>query len=346
MALFWSLILATILPGNTLPVEGSFEPADWRASLRAAYRSSTDLCDFLGVDPKVACPQAESDFPILAPREFVQRMEPGNPRDPLLLQVVSQSAELVDSGELDPVGELPAERHKGLLQKYDHRVLLILSGACAIHCRYCFRRNFPYDEAAKGRAEWQEWLELLQSDSTIEEVIFSGGDPLSVGDDRLSWFIQQVSEIPHIRRLRFHTRLPVVIPSRVTPEFTSLLESVEQAVYVVMHINHAQELDESVWAAIRRLHRAGTQVLNQAVLLRGINDNFEALRELCVQLADRQVLPYYLHQLDPVRGGVHFGVPDAEALELVAALRADLPGYAVPRLVRELSGEASKTLIH
>ncbi|MEM7558110.1 MAG: EF-P beta-lysylation protein EpmB [Planctomycetota bacterium] len=337
--------MATILPGNALPVEGSFEPVDWRASLRAAFRSSTDLCDFLGVDPKVACPQAESDFPIMVPREYAQRMEPGDPRGPLLLQVLSQSAELADSGELDPVGELPAERHKGLLQKYDHRVLLILSGACAVHCRYCFRRNYPYDDAAKGRAEWQEWLELLAADSTIEDVIFSGGDPLSIGDDRLAWFVGEVSKISHIRRLRFHTRLPVVIPSRVTSEFTSLLDFVGQAVYVVLHINHAQELDDSVWDAIRRLQRAGVQVLNQAVLLRGINDNFEALRELCVQLADRQVLPYYLHQLDPVRGGMHFQVPDAEAIELVDALRGNLPGYAVPRLVRELSGEASKTLI-
>lgn len=345
MAYLWSSILATILPGNSLPVEGSFESADWRASLRAAFRSSTDLCDFLGVDPKVACPQAELDFPIMVPREFAQRMEPGNPRDPLLLQVVSQSEELSKTGELDPVGEFPAERHRGLLQKYDHRVLLILSGSCAVHCRYCFRRNYPYDEAAKGRAEWQEWLELLEADSTIEEVILSGGDPLSIGDERLTWFVGEISKISHIRRLRFHTRLPVVIPSRITPEFVGLLDSVEQAVYVVLHINHAQELDDPVWHAIERLQQARVQVLNQAVLLRGVNDSFEALRKLCIELADRQVLPYYLHQLDPVRGGMHFGVPDAEAIELVDALRANLPGYAVPRLVRELSGEASKTLI-
>jgi EF-P beta-lysylation protein EpmB len=249
------------------------------------------------------------------------------------------------AGKLDPVGDLSAERTAGLLQKYHGRVLMIMTGACAVHCRYCFRRHFPYSNAPKGRDGWLGNLQMIASDPSIEEVILSGGDPLTLADESLRWLVVQLNDIPHIRRIRLHTRLPVVIPQRVCGELEQWIKESNAAIFVVLHFNHAQEVDSRVTDALRRLHSSGATLLNQSVLLRGVNDTFDAQRELCLQLVNQRVLPYYLHLLDPVQGGMHFTVPDAEGQKIIEQLRHHLPGYAVPTLVREIAGQPSKTPI-
>lgn len=327
-------------------VEGTLAcPGEWQKSLKGAIRSGVELCETLGVSFEEACPEAESDFPVFAPREFVSRMEKGNPRDPLFLQVIASQAELAPGGLSDPVGDMETIQTPGLLQKYDGRVLLVTSGACAIHCRYCFRREFPYNEVPKGREAWESWLEHLKGDDSIHEVLLSGGDPLSIVDDTLAWFIEELNGIEHIRRIRVHTRFPVVIPNRVDAKLIRWIRSSNKAMFFVLHFNHANEIDDSVLKAVSELQRAGATILNQSVLLKNVNDSFESQRALCTKLVDAQIMPYYLHQLDPVRGALHFEVSDAVALAIVEQLRSALPGYAVPRLVREISGEPSKTVV-
>ncbi|MEM7560129.1 MAG: EF-P beta-lysylation protein EpmB [Planctomycetota bacterium] len=329
----------------TFPSSQPSQSEDWRLGLQIAIRSSRKLCEFVGVDPQHACPSAESDFPVMVTREYASRIEKGNSLDPLLRQVLAAPGELNQEGLTDPVGELDSIRHKGLLQKYEHRVLLIVSGACAIHCRYCFRRSFPYSDTARGLAEWSEWIDWIKDDSSIHEVILSGGDPLSVADSRLDWLLQELDTIPHLRRIRFHTRLPVVLPSRITEALCSSLNQLSKALFIVLHTNHANEIDAAVSGAIRKLRSSGATLMNQAVLLRGVNDDFESLYNLCAELVDQNVLPYYLHQLDPVQGGLHFQVSDQRAFELIELLRTKLPGYAVPKLVREEPDHPSKTAL-
>ncbi len=336
--------MATILTANNASVEGTLKRSScWQTALKRSVRSGRELCRLLDLSSDVACPTAEADFPVFAPHEFISRMKPGDPRDPLLMQVLASHQELDSSGRLDPVGEHGCERSPGCLQKYPRRVLLITTGACAIHCRYCFRRHYPYQSAPRGEIGWSTWLTNIRNDPSIDEVILSGGDPLSVVDQRLKWLVAELENIPHVQRLRLHTRFPIVIPQRVCPELLDWMSQTRLAVYVVLHANHAQEVDASVLEAFAGLKSAGAMLLNQAVLLRGINDSVDAQLELCLRLANQQVMPYYLHQLDPVQGGMHFEVSDQRAAEIVAGLRQQLPGYAVPQLVRELPGELSKT---
>lgn len=338
-----SLFVATILTPNANVVEASFKQPSWQQSLKQAIRSGRELCELLKISQIEVCQGAEQDFPVFAPLEFIQRMQSGNAADPLFRQVFAGIDERDDSGLIDPVGDLPSARSDGLLQKYDRRVLLITTGACAIHCRYCFRRHFPYDAFPKGAATWQRWIDEIDDDPGLDEVILSGGDPLSVSDTTLHQFVESLNAIEHVRRLRIHTRFPVVIPNRVCDALEAWVRASDKAVYFVLHFNHANEIDDAVRAALQRLRAAGATLLNQAVLLHGINDSVDDQTALCLALVNEQVMPYYLHQLDPVRGAMHFEVDDVRAKAIVEVLRGKLPGYAVPKLVRELPGQTSKT---
>jgi len=327
------------------------EPS-WRRALAGAVRNVGELCEILGISPEIPQPQAADfpspgEFPLLVPREFVARMRSGDPRDPLLLQVLPTGAELQStSGFLaDPVGDGAAEVLPGLLHKYAGRVLLITTGACAVHCRYCFRRHFPYEAAPKGLAAWAPAIEHIAADESIHEVILSGGDPLTLVDETLAALAERLAEIAHLKRLRVHTRLPIVLPQRVTSELVDWLTGTRLTPWMVVHANHANEIDGDVAAALGRMIDAGIPVLNQAVLLAGVNDTVEAQAELNERLINLRVQPYYLHQLDRVAGAAHFAVPVERGLEIVTELRRRFPGYAVPLYVEEVAGGASKQMI-
>jgi L-lysine 2,3-aminomutase len=292
-----------------------------------------------------ALPKDDAGFAMRVPRGFVHRMAHGDPRDPLLLQVLPQLAEMeaVPGFSRDAVGDLASRDAQGVLHKYQGRALLIASGSCAVNCRYCFRRHFPYGEEIAAAGAWRQALAHVAGDTSIEELILSGGDPLSLATNKLAELTDRLRALPHVRRLRIHTRLPVVLPERIDDAFTHWLEAVPLQKVVVLHANHAREFNGEVDEACLRLRDAGATVLNQSVLLAGVNDTAEALIALSERLFAAGVLPYYLHQLDRVQGAAHFEVDDARALALVQAMRERLPGYLVPRLVREEQGEASKT---
>lgn len=287
------------------------------------------------------------DFAMLVPRSYADRMRPGDAADPLLRQVLPLEAEhrAVAGFNADPVGDLASEADRGLLQKYQGRVLLVLTGACAVNCRYCFRRHYPYAQASAGPRQWADAIEAIAADPSIEEVILSGGDPLMLDDGPLGELSAAIAQIAHVRRLRIHTRLPIVLPERVTESLTAWLAQSQLAKVVVVHANHANELAGGVPAALARLSSAGAMLLNQAVLLRGVNDSVAAQRNLSERLLEVGVLPYYLHQLDRVSGAAHFEVPVAEGLEIVQEMRASMPGYLVPRYVQEIAGEPNKRVL-
>jgi EF-P beta-lysylation protein EpmB len=321
----------------------------WRRALREAVRDPVELCQLLElpVELQAEAIRAARLFPVFAPHGYIARMRRKDPHDPLLRQVLPLGEELVESPGFvsDPVGDRQATQTPGLLQKYASRVLMVTTGACAVHCRYCFRRHFPYSESPKSLADWQPALEQIADDKSLHEVLLSGGDPLTLVDEKLSQLASQISQIRHIKRLRIHTRLPIMIPERVTDELLVWLTATRLTPVMVIHANHAAEIDSRVAAAIERLVAANVVVLNQSVLLAGVNDSAEALAELSERLLDVRVMPYYLHQLDRVSGAAHFEVPEARGLEIVTALRRRLPGYAVPRYVREIAGQPHKTVL-
>jgi EF-P beta-lysylation protein EpmB len=294
-----------------------------------------------------AAERAGSKFPVFAPLGFVARMRPRDPHDPLLRQVLPLPEELSDDEGFsqDPVGDREATIVPGLLQKYSSRVLLIVSGACAIHCRYCFRREFPYSEGPKSVRDWAPAIERIRADESVEEVLLSGGDPLTLVDAVLAELVEQLESVQHLRRLRIHTRLPIVIPERVNEDLLKWLVDTRLTPIVVVHANHPAEIDCQVGAALTRLVERGILVFNQSVLLRGVNDDPKVLRELCSRLIDLRVVPYYLHQLDRVQGASHFEVPVSLGRELIQQLRESLPGYAVPRYVQEVPGAGSKQVL-
>lgn len=271
-------------------------------------------------------------------------MTPGDPHDPLLRQVLPVAEELVASPgfSTDPVGDMAARAGGGLLQKYRGRALLIATGACAVHCRYCFRRHYPYGDAQPARDDWSPVLDELARRPDITEIILSGGDPLSLSDQRLASLLEGLAALPRLRRLRIHSRLPVVLPARVTTGLVSLLADNRLATSLVLHANHPRELTATLGAALGPLRDAGVTLLNQAVLLAGVNDAAEVLADLSETLFDLGVLPYYLHQLDPVAGAAHFRVGEQRARALHRHLRDTLPGYLLPRLVQEVAGAAAK----
>jgi len=314
--------------------------------MRRAIRDPVQLCRVLGLpaDYEPAAAAAAGQFPVFAPWSFVDRMRSGDPHDPLLRQVLPVAEELdeVPGFAADPLAEAAAMPRPGLVAKYPGRVLLITTGACAVHCRYCFRRHFPYQDAPHGIADWEPALQQIARDPTIDEVLLSGGDPLTRTDAQLAALGESLAAIPHLRRLRVHTRLPIMIPQRVTEGLLAWLGGSRLTPIVVVHANHPAELEGDVPAALGRLVERGVPVLNQAVLLRGVNDDAQVLEALCRRLVDLRVLPYYLHQLDRVAGAAHFEVPVARGRQLWAALQSRLPGYAVPRYVRETPGRSSK----
>jgi EF-P beta-lysylation protein EpmB len=320
--------------------------APWQVELRDALRDPERLCEALDLPPEIArtaCTVARQ-FSLLVPASYLSRIERGNPADPLLRQVLPIAQERADISGFtsDPVGDGAAIAAPGLLQKYAGRALLIVTGACAVHCRYCFRREFPYDELTAPDAAWSEALKGLTADDSIEEVILSGGDPLTLTDRRLALLADRLAEIAHVKRLRVHTRLPIVIPSRVTDALLGWLTGTRLTPIMVLHANHARELDAAVAFAAVSLRRAGFLLLNHAVLLRGFNDSADAQCDLSLRLVDLGVTPYYLHQLDRVRGAAHFEVPVSRSREIIAEMRRRLPGYAVPRYVHEQPGAAHK----
>jgi EF-P beta-lysylation protein EpmB len=323
--------------------------ASWQDALKDAVRDPDELCRLLDLSPDTAhaARAAARQFPLFAPRGFVARMRPGDPGDPLLRQVLPLTEELAEAAGFvrDPVGDHAAVRQPGLLQKYHGRVLLITTGTCAVHCRYCFRRNFPYDESPRSLEDWRPAIEEIAADATVQEVILSGGDPLTLVDATLGQLVALLADIPHLRRLRIHTRLPIVISERVTSELIDILCRHRLTTIVVVHANHANELDGQVAAALGKLADAGIVLLNQAVLLAGVNDSVEAQAALCERLVDLRVMPYYLHQLDRVTGAAHFEVPINLGRRIIEELRARLPGYAVPRYVQEVAGTTNKTIL-
>lgn len=337
---------------DTVRANSRIDDADgnrWKDAMRSAVRDPATLCKMLRLPSNLipAAQIASTQFSLFAPLAYVARMQVGNANDPLLRQVlpVADEMESPENYQLDPVGDQAAKRGSGLLQKYAGRVLIVTTGVCAVHCRYCFRRHFPYSDAPALNQRWDRIIDDLKDDPSITEVILSGGDPLTLDDETLQPLVQRLETIPHLRRLRIHTRLPIIIPDRVTDGLIQLLRDSALTVVMVVHANHANELDESVGRSMTLLADNGITLLNQAVLLQGVNDSIEAQFNLCGRLADLRVMPYYLHQLDRVSGAAHFETPESLGIRIVEQLRARLPGYAVPRFVREVPGEANKRVL-
>lgn len=321
-------------------------PPRWQQLWRDAVRDARELLALLGLDAQAlgVSEQAATQFALRVPRGFVARMRHGDPHDPLLRQVLPIGAELrrVPGFALDAVGDAAAKKADGVIQKYRGRALLVATGSCAVHCRYCFRRHFPYAEETAARDGWREAVAAIAADPDIDEVILSGGDPLSLATSKLVELTEALADIPHLKRLRIHSRLPVVLPERVDAPLLAWLRALPWPVAFVIHANHANEFDASVDAALAQLRGSGAHLLNQAVLLRGVNDSVGALAALSERSFAAGVLPYYLHQLDRVEGVAHFEVDDATARALHQALAARLSGYLVPKLVREIAGDTGK----
>jgi EF-P beta-lysylation protein EpmB len=320
--------------------------ASWQQIMKEAVRDVGQLCRLLELPPEYAAQAAgaREQFPLFVPQPFLARIRRGDPHDPLLRQVlpVDTETDAAPGFTVDPVGDLSASRQPGLLQKYHGRVLMVTTGACAVHCRYCFRRHFPYTETPRSLTDWLPAIEQIEADASIHEVILSGGDPLTLVDRLLAQLAERLAKIPHLRRIRIHTRLPVVIPQRVTVDLLNWLTGTRLTPIVVVHVNHPAEIDAAAAAALAKLIAAGIPLLNQAVLLRGVNDNVDVLTQLCERLIDLRVLPYYLHQLDRVAGAAHFEVPVERGQQIMAELQQRLPGYAVPRYVQEIPGALHK----
>lgn len=319
----------------------------WQKILAQGFTSASDLLSFLELPINNGGLLAEKQFSSRIPLGFAKRMQKGNPRDPLLLQVLAVEEELTDKEGYtpDPLIELNTIPLKGLIHKYHGRVLLTLTGVCAVNCRYCFRRHFPYQGNNPGRSGWKEVCNYIANDPSITEVILSGGDPLLASDVVLAELIQQLESIPHLHTLRIHTRIPIVFPERIDKGLIALLAATRFRKVVVLHCNHPQELDEHVRKACFDLQQAGCFLLNQAVLLRDINDNATTLAALSQSLFAYGVMPYYLHLLDKVKGASHFDLPFATAQSIYQQLQNLLPGYLLPRLAREEPGKSSKTLL-
>ncbi|KEI69387.1 EF-P beta-lysylation protein EpmB [Endozoicomonas elysicola] len=321
----------------------------WQEQLAGAVTSPELLLSMLQLSTKLLPPalKACQEFPLRVPHAYINRMELGNPNDPLLRQVlpIGEECEHIEGFGLDPLAEQSQNPTDGVIHKYHGRLLLIVGGSCAVNCRFCFRRHFPYQDNRLDRDSWNSAMEYIRSDTSIKEVILSGGDPLASNDRRLEKIVTELNHISHVETLRIHTRLPVVIPDRVTDDLINWFAKKRLQPVMVIHANHANEIDESVREATFRLKQAGVTLLNQAVLLKGINDSPSALIQLGDALFKAGVLPYYLHLLDPVHGAAHFDVPEAKAKSLIKEVMDSSPGYLVPKLVREIPGRPGKTWI-
>ena len=320
---------------------------DWLHQLADVITNPDELLQLLALQdhPELASGHdARRLFALRVPRAFAARMRKGDPQDPLLLQVITSQQEFINAPgySTDPLDE----QHSvvpGLLHKYRNRALLLVKGGCAVNCRYCFRRHFPYEDNQGNKRNWQQALEYIRQKPELDEIIFSGGDPLMAKDHELDWLISELEAIPHIKRLRIHSRLPVVIPQRITESLCQRLAASRLQILLVSHINHAQEIDDALRERMQMLKRAGVTLLNQSVLLRGVNDNAATLADLSNALFDAGIMPYYLHVLDKVQGAAHFYVDDDRARAIVRDLLKRVSGYLVPKLAREIGGEPSKT---
>lgn len=315
----------------------------WRQIQRQNFTRIDPLADFLELsDGQRQQLLTKPRFVLNLPLRLAKKIAKGTLEDPILRQFVPLQDEMVRTPDFleDPVGDKLFRLESKLLSKYEGRVLLVCTSACAMHCRYCFRQNFEYESQNKT---FTKEIELIAKDPTIHEVILSGGDPLSLSDEVLEGLLHQLAGIPHINRIRFHTRFPIGIPERISPNFLNIIASIPKQIWFVIHANHPLELDADVIHHVKQLQRLGCTVLNQAVLLKGVNDELDVLKALCEKLVDHGILPYYLHQLDRVQGAAHFEVSEEKGRELIQELAKSLPGYAVPKYVREIAGEFSKT---
>lgn len=326
----------------------SWSENQWQKTLAEAVSDPKELLALLNLDEHLLFESllAAKEFKLRVPRGFIARMQKNDVHDPLLMQILPVGKELVSAVDYlaDPLQEQSKNILPGLLHKYSNRVLLLVSGACAIHCRYCFRREFDYAENNPGRAGWTKVFDYIRNNPSINEVILSGGDPLMANDQYLSDLIHSLSEILPLKRLRIHTRFPIVLPERITAGLIKALQS-RLKVIVVIHANHPNEIDDSVATAMKMLQDADITLLNQSVLLKGVNDSAMVLRDLSEKLFSMGVLPYYLHLLDKVKGTSHFAVTRQKAIRIMHELAAILPGYLVPKLVEERPEERSKTLV-
>lgn len=331
-----------------LTIAASSKP--WQQQLKEAIRDLPTLLEYVGIEtePTELANRAAGQFPIRVPLSFANRMEKANPNDPLLRQVlaVEQEMELTPGFSADPLDESSANTVPGLLHKYQGRVLFMPTTACAINCRYCFRRHFPYEDNRPSETALARLLDYLNADDSITEVILSGGDPLLLDDELLRRLVTRLETIPQLKRLRIHSRTAIAIPARLTPELGKLLQDSRLAASLVLHCNHPNEIDSELHTRLTDFRGYGVTLLNQSVLLRGVNDDVATLEQLSNRLFDVGVLPYYLHLLDPVTGAAHFDVSEARATALFQELQTRLPGYLVPRLVREIAKQPNKTLIH
>ena len=339
-----------IVADPTDPVRApSVTAENWQDAVRMAIRDPIELCQILQLPKRIeiAAMRASCQFPVFVPRPYLARMRPGDVNDPLLRQVLPLEEELeqIPGFSRDPVGDLRSRHASGIIQKYTSRVVVMPTGRCSVHCRYCFRRHFPHFDAPKVPSDWDVWIEEIRRNSTIDEVILSGGDPLMLVDSQLAQLIAMLASVPHVHRLRIHTRMPIVVPARVTSELLECLTGGPAVPVVVVHSNHPQEVDSQVQSALGSLASAGVLLLNQSVLLRGVNDNLDTLVALSRRLLDCRVFPYYLHQLDRVDGAAHFEVPAERGVDLIHQMRAQLSGYGVPRFAREVAGEPSKQVL-
>lgn len=328
----------------TCPLLQIVPDASWRAILRKNFTRIDALAEFLGLNNEQRSQLLiRPHFPLQVPLRLAQKMEKGTLEDPLVKQFLPTKQELDRNSafDSDPVCDLSFQQGPKLLRKYEGRILLTCTSACAMHCRFCFRQNFPYETSKI----FQEELEIIEQDLSIHEVILSGGDPLSLGDDVLGELLGRLSEFPHIRRIRFHTRFPIGIPERIDHEFLKLIDRIPQQVYFIIHCNHPRELDQDIFNSLKALQRLGCLVLNQAVLLKGVNDQVSILKNLAEQLANHGILFYYLHQLDRVQGAMHFEVSEEQGRFLVDEISKELSGYAVPKYVKEVAGKPYKTLL-
>lgn len=321
----------------------------WQKDLRNVVTNPEQLLALLNITPEKYRQdfKARKLFPVRVPHSFIRRMKKGDIDDPLLKQVMPISKEFVIS---QGYSEDPLEEHdtvaEGLLHKYKTRVLMIVKSGCAVNCRYCFRRHFPYQDNSPNKKRWQSALDYISQHTEITEVIFSGGDPLMATDEHLSWLITQLEKIPHITRLRIHSRLPVVIPTRVTEALVTILKNSRLKAVIVLHINHPNEINKELTQALEPLREARIPLFNQSVLLRGVNDDAKTLSLLSETLFDSGIQPYYLHLFDAVQGAAHFDIKEEDAISIVKEMLAYLPGFLMPKLVREIAGQANKTPIN
>lgn len=331
---------------RTIP---TWQTKSWQEELSDLITQPEELFSLLNLPTELlpAAQKAHTLFPLRSTRAYVSRIQQNNPDDPLLKQILPLGEELIETPDFvdDPLEEEDFTPVPGLIHKYHGRVLLIAANQCAINCRYCFRRHFDYQQHALSRQQWQQALDYISNNKDVEEVILSGGDPLAVSDRQLSWLVAALAEIPHVERLRIHSRIPIVAPSRITEELLATLKDSGLLVSLVIHCNHPQEIDEEVAAALTALKNSGIILLNQSVVLKGVNDTPETLITLSKKLFQSGVLPYYLHLLDKVKGSSHFTVNEVDVLSLNRTLLANLPGYLVPKFVKEVPNAPSKVPI-